>query len=212
MKILALSDQIVEDIYSPQIKEKYGDVSLVIGCGDLPYYYLEYVATMLPVPVVYVHGNHDREAHMADGRTVTTPEGCTSLEDRVVSIAGLTMAGLGGSMRYSQDARFQYSEWDMGARVLDLAPRLLMSRLTAGHGLDLLVTHSPPLGIHDGQDLPHRGFKSFLTLMRLARPTIMLHGHTHLYKQTPHITSYYQTQVVNVYPCRVIEIAAHARD
>ena len=35
MKILALSDQVVEQLYSPSIKERFGDVSLVVGCGDL---------------------------------------------------------------------------------------------------------------------------------------------------------------------------------
>ena len=47
MKILALSDEVVPWIYSPTLRERCGDVGLIVGCGDLPYYYLEYVVTVL---------------------------------------------------------------------------------------------------------------------------------------------------------------------
>jgi Icc-related predicted phosphoesterase len=205
MKILALSDRVVESIYSPQVCEMYGDVSLVVGCGDLPYYYLEYVVTQLPVPVVYVHGNHDRTQHMADGRRVVVPEGCLSLEGQTVEAAGLLLAGLGGSMRYQPDAPHQYTEREMRARVVALAPKLLANHLMHGRYLDILVTHSPPLGIHDDHDLPHQGFKSLLTLMRYFKPRLMLHGHTHIYRRdNPTTTRYHQTDIVNVYPNRVI--------
>ena len=36
MKILALSDRVVERVYSSNIIQNYGDVDLVLGCGDLP--------------------------------------------------------------------------------------------------------------------------------------------------------------------------------
>ena len=39
--------------------DKLEGVELIIGCGDLSRHYLEYLATMAPVPVLYVHGNHD---------------------------------------------------------------------------------------------------------------------------------------------------------
>jgi len=39
--------------------DRFGDVELVLSCGDLPYYYLEYIVSMLNVPLLYVHGNHD---------------------------------------------------------------------------------------------------------------------------------------------------------
>ena len=40
MKVLSLSDKVVSFIYGPQVKCRFKDVDLVIGCGDLPYYYL----------------------------------------------------------------------------------------------------------------------------------------------------------------------------
>ncbi len=36
MKVLAVSDVEVDMIYSPLITQRFKDVDLVIGCGDLP--------------------------------------------------------------------------------------------------------------------------------------------------------------------------------
>ena len=58
MKILAVSDIVMERIYSPKIRSLFPDVDLVIGCGDLPQNYLEYILTVLDKPAYYVNGNH----------------------------------------------------------------------------------------------------------------------------------------------------------
>lgn len=55
---------------------------------------------------------------------------------------------------------------EMWGNVYHLAPKLLINRIRYGRYLDVLVAHSPPWGIHDQDDLPHQGFKSFLTFMR----------------------------------------------
>ena len=58
MKILAVSDTEVPILYSPSIVQRFRDVDVIISCGDLPYYYLEYMISMLDVPLYYVRGNH----------------------------------------------------------------------------------------------------------------------------------------------------------
>lgn len=224
MKILAVSDEVVEFIYSPRIKEQYADVDLVLGCGDLPFYYLEFIVTVLNVPLFYVPGNHDRLAqYHADGRIVHRAEGCEPLDLATACFPnqhypaaspevagglkpGLLLAGLGGSMRYNQDNAHQYNEAEMLGRVLKLAPRLLANRLRYGRALDILVTHAPPRGIHDADDLAHTGFQAFLTVMDLFQPRLLLHGHSHVYRNDA-VTStrYKHTLVLNVYPYRLIE-------
>lgn len=205
MKILALSDHVVEGIYSPAVREQHGDVDLVIGCGDLPYYYLEYIVSMLPVPLVYVFGNHDREQYTADGRRLTAPAGGQGIEGRVARIGDLLVAGLGGSIRYQPRGVHQYTQGQMRARILRLLPALLVNRVRFGRYLDMLVTHSPPYGIHDGQDPAHVGFKSFLTFMRWLKPAYLLHGHKHVYGHGQvRETQVGETTVLNVYPSRVI--------
>ncbi len=206
MKILALSDRVVDEVYSSRIKELFGDVDLLISCGDLPYSYMEYVVTMLSTPAFYVHGNHDRPEYTAGGRALTEPGGWTNLDGRVVKAGPLLLAGLEGSLRYKPRAPYQYTEGEMWGKVVRLIPALLFNRVRYGRYLDLLVTHAPPHGIHDGEDLPHRGFEAFRWLMDRFRPRYLLHGHKHVYRPQATRTRYGETLVVNVYPFAVIEI------
>ena len=41
------------------LRRQYSDVDAVISCGDLPIAYLDFLATILSVPLFYVRGNHD---------------------------------------------------------------------------------------------------------------------------------------------------------
>ena len=206
MKILAVSDHVVAGVYSSHIRERFGDVDMVLSCGDLPYSYLEYIVSMLNVPCFFVHGNHDHPEYTADGRTLIEPGGWTNLDGQTVQDKGLLLAGLEGSMRYKPNAPFQYTESEMAYKVWCLAPALLMNRMLHGRYLDILITHSPPFGIHDGEDLPHRGFKALLWFMERFRPRYLLHGHKHVYGPETWRTRYLDTEVINVYPLRAIEL------
>jgi Icc-related predicted phosphoesterase len=205
VRILAVSDQVVEDIYSPRICERFRDVDMVLSCGDLPYSYLEYIVSMLNVPCFLVHGNHDHPEHTFDGRTLTAPGGWVDLDGRTLKAEGVLLGGLEGSIRYKPYASFQYTEKEMAYKVWQLTPALLMNRVRHGRYLDIFVTHAPPLGIHDGEDWPHRGFKAFLGLMARFQPRYWLHGHKHVYGPETWRTRYLNTEVINVYPHRVIE-------
>ena len=62
MKILAVSDQVVERLYSLVPQGHFTGVEMILGCGDLPYSYLEFIVSMLNVQMLYVPGNHDPAA------------------------------------------------------------------------------------------------------------------------------------------------------
>lgn len=205
MKILAVSDRVVKSIYNEHICDRFGDVAMVLSCGDLPYSYLEFIVTMLNVPCFYVHGNHDQPEYKANGTTLTEPGGWINLDQGTVEAKGLLLGGLEGSIRYRPDAPFQYTEREMVYKVWRMLPGLLINRIRWGRYLDILVTHSPPRHIHDGDDRAHRGFRVFLTVMKRFRPRYLLHGHKHIYGTATRRTRYEETEVVNVYPYRVIE-------
>jgi Icc-related predicted phosphoesterase len=213
MKILALSDQVVEQIYSPQVLDLFGDVRLVLGCGDLPAYYLEYVVSMLNVPFFHVPGNHDLPPAATDAdalaRPGRSPRACGSLDGRLVCEQGLLLAGLGGSVRYRPDGDYQYTQAEMTRRIVALTPHLWLNRLRYGRALDILVTHAPPKGIHDGTDPAHVGFAAFNRFIARYKPRFVLHGHSHLWRRDAVAsTQVGTTTVLNVYPYRVVEIAA----
>ena len=205
MRILAVSDQVVESVYSVRVRERFGDVGVVLSCGDLPYSYLEYIVSMLNVPCFFVHGNHDRDEHLASGCTLTRPDGWGNLDGRVTAAKGVLLAGLEGSFRYKPRSPYQYTEAELSSKIWRMTPALLINRVRYGRYLDILITHAPPFGIHDASDLPHRGFKALLGFMARFRPRYLLHGHKHVYGPREHQARYLDTEVINVYPFSVIE-------
>jgi uncharacterized protein len=205
MKILAVSDQVDDRIYTPQARDYFGDVDLVLGCGDLPYEYLEFLVSALNKPLLYVPGNHDPlyEPRSADHRA----EGCVFLDQRVKRLKGLTIAGVGGSIRYHPTRVNQYTQAQMYLRLLKIVPALLRHRLRFGRALDILIAHSPPRGIHDEDDRAHIGFSAFMDFIRTFEPRYFLHGHTiPLGNLASAVTQVGATMVVNVFPYRLIEV------
>ena len=167
MKILTVSDEespYLWDYYQPgRLKE----VDLILACGDLKQEYLEFLVTMLSRPLCYVPGNHDK------GYINFPPEGCECVDDRVVDVCGLRIAGLGGCIRYNLGV-YQYTENEMRKRV-----RALDRKIRRMGGLDILITHAPPRGFGDAEDNAHRGFEAFLPLLDKYKPQYLVHGHVH---------------------------------
>lgn len=207
MKILSVSDTVVPSLYSPLVYEKFSDVDCVIACGDLPYYYQEYIISALNVPLFFVHGNHDSEIEYSDHGECTYPHGGTDLHQRVVRWNGLLIAGVQGSLRYSNSSKFQYTQQQMWGSVISLIPGMLWNRLVYGRYLDIFATHAPPWGIHDGPDYPHYGIKAFRWLAKTFKPEVHFHGHVHVYKPDTIVeTELGPTRVLNTYGYKVTDL------
>jgi predicted phosphodiesterase len=198
VRILALSDRVVSMVNGQEIQRQFGDVDLLLGCGDLPADYLEYALTALNVPLIYVAGNHDPER-------LRVPGGMDA-DGRLLEEQGLRILGFGGSRRYKPEGRNQYTEAEMAAKVYrKLIP--LMPAIVAGRpAFDILLAHSPPRGIHDAEDPAHRGFTVFRRLLRWAKPPLMVHGHTHVVPNLATTETVFEaTRILNVYPYRLID-------
>ena len=205
MKILAVSDSVDDHIYSSTLKENIPGVDLILGCGDIPFEYLEFLVSVYNVPLLYVPGNHD--PHHNQAKSSTHAQGCENIDGKVVEIKGLRIAGLGGSILYKPDAVNQYTQVQMWKRVL---PLVIKARWFHEHGkgnLDIFIAHSPPLGINNNDDPAHQGFSAFLWLIEVFKPGYFLHGHTLNFRKNldcpnPNV---HGTQVINVNPHRIIE-------
>ncbi|MBN2306307.1 MAG: metallophosphoesterase [Anaerolineae bacterium] len=183
------------------LKQQFSDVDLLVSCGDMPAGYLEYLSTVLMVPLFYVRGNHDT-------RYVPPQPGGDDLHLRIKTFNGISFAGLEGSINYNNGA-VQYTDIEMLVNVLKLTPRLLLRRLVYGWGVDVMVTHSPPKGIHDlPDDYAHRGFRSFRWLMRWARPRYLIHGHVDTWdNRKTRETVFRHTTVLNINPYMVLDLS-----
>lgn len=195
MKILAVSDvpaQLYYEYYRPGCLDPF---ELILACGDLRRVYLEFLVTMARCPLVYVRGNHDDEYLKAP------PEGCLCAEDRLVTVGGVRILGLGGSYRYKK-GQCMYTERQMARRIRRLGPQIHR----AG-GFDILLTHAPLRGLNDFDTLPHRGFECFGPLLDKYQPAYFVHGHIHR-SYGPHIPQTDHrggTTVINAFDHCIIE-------
>lgn len=206
VKALLLSDVIVSFIYSPQVRHRFPDVDLVLGCGDLAYYYIEYVLTALNKPCFYVRGNHDKIVEYSLEAQRTAPSGAVDMHRKLMNYQGLLLAGIEGSLRY-RPGPFQYTQKQMWNYVFQLTPGLFLNRVRFGRFLDVFITHAPPSGIHDMSDLPHQGIKAFRWFLSVFKPAYHIHGHIHLYRpDVPAETVFGATRVINAFSYREVTL------
>lgn len=196
MKILAIADHESPLLWDYFDKSYLEGIDLILSCGDLKPQYLSFLATFTQAPVLYVHGNHD------DRYEETPPDGCICIEDKIYVHEGVRILGLGGSMRY-KPGEHQYTQSQMRWRV-----RRLWWSLKFSKGFDILLTHSPAYQFNDGDDLPHRGFEVFRTLLDKYKPAFFVHGHVHLNygRKYSRLSAYNETQVINAYEKYIFEI------
>jgi uncharacterized protein len=195
VRLLAVSDEVEPQLMDERTVSGQGRVDLLVGCGDLPPDYLDGLATVYGAPLVFVRGNHDPPGHQGD-----YPEDA-EIDGRVVTEKGLVIAGLEGSIRYS-DGPHQYTERQMLVKVLRLRIRL------RGRHPDVLITHGPPAGVNDGPDPPHRGLRAVRRAVEWMHPRLLLHGHVHPYgRDIPRETRLGGTRVINVVGHRLIDLS-----
>ncbi|AKH17541.1 metallophosphoesterase family protein [Deinococcus soli (ex Cha et al. 2016)] len=199
-RVMVLADHVHPFVYRSAFPQGVPAVDAVLAAGDLPGYYLEFLATKLTVPIIYVHGNHENEyVNEGDGRI--PPRGVIAAHGRVVEEAGLRIAGWGGVPRYRTDGEGQYTptqaRWGLG--------RLAWQ---ARRGVDVLLTHAPPTGPHAGSDYAHRGCPDINAFMGRRHPRLVVHGHIHEYegKKLEYLDPESGARVINAYGYHVVDL------
>jgi len=199
LKVLSVSDRIDSILLENDSYEKFKDVDLILSCGDLPYYHIEKLFRLYEVPVLYVRGNHDPRVEYGKSGPLYGPRGAIDLHNRVVVLNELIFAGFEGSLPY-KEGPFLYSQEEMWRYVLGIIPRLLWNKLVYGRYIDVVITHSPPFGIHDQDNNIHGGYKAFRWLIKTFKPSYFFHGHIHVYTEDQVMESIFnQTKVINTY-------------
>ena len=207
MKVLSVSDKILPRLVENQ--EDFPDlegVELMLGCGDLPYYYQENIAKKLRVPLYFVRGNHDALIEYGVDGERKAPRNGIDLHCKTVYRDGVILAGIEGCNRYNR-GDFQYTPSQMWEHVFRLVPKLLMNKLKYGRCLDIFVTHAAPRDIHDKPDWTHIGIKAFNWLIKTFKPKYHFHGHNHVYTDdTITETQVGKTLVINTYGYKVRDL------
>ena len=210
VRVLVIADEEAPNLRAQTLRDLAP--ALVLAAGDLPWHYIEYVASGVDAPVVFVPGNHDPEVkrtrrarngtYTADGMPCDgpRPHGATDADQRVIEAAGLRIAGLGGCVRYKPGPN-QYTQAQYQRRA-----RRLLRRAKRGGPIDVLLTHAPPLGLGDEDDQPHVGIAALHTVLERLEPSWHLHGHIHPYGRQMPDRQVGPTTIRNVIPWRMVEI------
>ena len=197
LKVLVVSDHESEYIWDYFDRKVFSGVDLMISCGDLKSEYLSFLVTMIPVPLIYVRGNHDSRYRQKP------PEGCIDLEEKPFEFRGVRFLGFGGC-KSTKDADNNYTEREMARRVKRATLPLVVRRKT----VDVLVTHAPAEGLGDGDDRYHEGFAAFRQLIDRFEPRYHLHGHQHLTYNigAKRVIQYNSTTIVNGYNYCILDM------
>jgi Icc-related predicted phosphoesterase len=157
MRVLALADE--PPPADPAELLAANEARLVLTLGDLRSDWIASLAS-IDVPKLGVHGNHDAEDEL-------TALGIGDLHLARAEVDGWSFAGFEGSVRRHAPGPHQYSQEEAARHVRDLP------------AADVLVSHSPPLGVNDEPDDPaHVGFAALRDWVERHRPRYVLHGHT----------------------------------
>lgn len=202
LNVLTVSDEELGLIYSAQIKQRFAEIDVVLSCGDLPYFYLEYIISMLNVPLYYVLGNHMNREEISHAGSVHGPPGGINLHRRSVMVKGMLVAGIEGCAVYN-DGPYQYTQSQMWMHAYILSLQLLLNRILYGRYLDVFISHAPPWKIHDMEDPAHHGIRAFNWLNKTFKPMYHFHGHTHVLRNDAIRETWAgRTLVVNTYGYR----------
>ncbi len=200
MKLLLMSDLEQQQYWEPRPEDLCG-MDLILSAGDLKPEYLNRLARAgLSAPgrsyLLYVYGNHDQRCPRYLSRD------CVCVDGDLLTVKGLRILGLGGSLRYKHGP-FQYTEEEMQRRIGDLERKLRKSG-----GADIVLTHAPPRGLGDREDPVHRGFACFRTLLDTWKPGYLVHGHVHLREneEAGRIRQYGETTLINACGSFVLEL------
>src|SRR4051794_41408231 len=163
VRILAVSDEVDPRLETPLAKRLHPDV--ILGAGDLEKHYLEYLANLFEVPLVFVPGNHDPDLsglRWSRGGLLLRaglparevgPAGGIDADGVVVDVAGLRVAGLGGSIRYRPGPN-QYTQRQQGRRGGRVGRRGPQGRPPGGPGGGIPLAPPPPPPPRGGGEPP----------------------------------------------------------
>ena len=215
VRVLAVADEVCDALWGAKAAALAPD--LVLAAGDLPWDYLEFLASVTDRPVVFVPGNHDPAVASArqhrSGQFLRAgmpcepprPAGCRNADGtvarrrRAADRRPRRVRALPARAQPVQPARVP------PARRPPAAPGRAPAAAAPGP-VDVLLTHAPPRGLGDEDDRPHVGIDALHPVLERLHPRWHLHGHIHPYGQPRPDRRVGETTIRNVIPYRMFEI------
>lgn len=185
MKALVIADR------SPQINiaevARTEQVELIITLGDLVREDLLSAISVIEIPKIGIYGNHDSGNYMQE-------IGIMDMHLSTWSYNGLTFGGFQGCVRYKEDPQAIMYTQEEAIRMMAGFPQV-----------DVFISHCPPRGINDEEEIAHQGFDALRSYIDINKPRILLHGHTYPTEQNI-VRQHNSTKIEYVYKYSIVEI------
>jgi len=195
VRILAVSDEVERAFDYESNRRDLGHIDAIVGAGDLPPEYLDFLTVAFKAPLLYVRGNHDRGG------------GWTEQFERVPE-------PMDGPAQDLNGVRIHGMSWPMGKRQQAVHDENLAWRQVARSMVslrtqrpDVIVSHIAPAGLGDTpDDHYHKGFAAYRWLCDKTKPCLWIHGHTSLAASSGWWLDHGPTKVINVTGAVLIDI------
>ncbi len=178
MKILALAD--IDDL---RWRHGTGQADLVVSCGDVADEVILEAAEAHSCEAIFgVKGNHDPHTPFSG------PILDLHLQVREQDV--MRLGGLNGCWKYKPGGHFVYEQWEVKSFLASFPP------------VDIFVSHNCPCGIHERDGEVHQGFEGLRNYITRAKPSIVLHGHQHVARES----TFEDSKIIGVIGHRLLEI------
>jgi uncharacterized protein len=189
MKILLLADD-----KSNQLRQLLTEKpDIILTLGDLEPWMVEDIYN-LNIPKIGIYGNHENTDFFEKTNT-------QNIHMKTYEFKGIKFTGFQGAFKYKPHSHRDLYTQEEASLLIDSLPQA-----------DIVISHSPPYGIHDNINVPespHQGFQGLNTYIEKHAPQYLFHGHTHP-KSTSEDnilkTKKGETQVIWSYGANIIEI------
>jgi Icc-related predicted phosphoesterase len=185
MKILAIADRPPRKGLKELVES--GGIELIVTLGDLEYLQLVELNSITNIPKLGVYGNHCSGNYFND-------LGIQDMHLKTFEYGGLTFGGFEGSNKYKEDPYAKMYTQEQADELLRDFPHV-----------DVMLCHSPPLGVNDEDDTAHQGFHALNVYIESQKPKYLLHGHTYP-KDDQLVTQVGSTNIIYVHGDKIIEI------
>jgi uncharacterized protein len=185
MKLLAIADR-NPAIDIPQIV-KNEQIDFVVTLGDLERHDLLGLFGVGHIPKIGVYGNHDSGNYMNE-------LGIINMHLKAYSYKNTAIGGLQGCVRYKENPdaimSTQQETWTM---------------LAGFPAVDIFITHCPPRGVNDEDELTPQGFDALRDYVLKMKPKYLLHGHTYPTEDSI-VRRLGDTEIIYVHKYKIVDL------
>lgn len=162
-------------------------IDLVITLGDLVREDILALEQISHIPKIGIYGNHDSGNYMKE-------LGIWDMHLKVWDFQNFRFGGFQGCVRYKDNPDTIMCTQDEANNLMAQFPKV-----------DIFISHCPPRGINDEEEIAHQGFDALRTYLDKYQPKLWLHGHTYPTAETL-IKQHGPTRIEYVYEQKIIEI------